>query len=119
VFQALRITVNDELGELKAMIKGAFEVLKPGGRLAIICFHSLEDRIVKHMFLDLTARRERSATPKGIPLTEEQMLKLHRPAGDIIKPFPLVPSDQEIRTNPRARSAKMRVIEKKLAEIES
>lgn len=112
VFQALRITVNDELGELKAMVKGGFKALKPGGRLAIICFHSLEDRIVKHLFLDLTARRERSEMPRGIPFTEEQMLKLHRPTGLVIKPFPLVPSDEEIARNPRARSAKLRVIEK-------
>lgn len=85
-FQALRIAVNDELEALKDAIKGAHEVLRPGGRCAIITFHSLEDRIVKLAF------REEGWEP-------------------LVK-RPLVPSDQETVENPRARSAKLRVAQK-------
>lgn len=86
-FQALRIAVNDELEALKDAVKGAYEVLRPGGRCAIITFHSLEDRIVKLAFRENQWK----------PLTKK----------------PLVPSDQELQENPRARSAKLRVAEKR------
>jgi 16S rRNA (cytosine1402-N4)-methyltransferase len=112
VFQALRISVNNELEELKTLLQVAFDGLRAGGRLAIISFHSLEDRIVKKKFLDLTAQRERSQLPRDIPLRDEQLQTLHRPLAKILKPFPTVPSDEEISANPRARSAKLRVIEK-------
>jgi 16S rRNA (cytosine1402-N4)-methyltransferase len=112
VFQALRIAVNDELSELEAVLTGGFSVLKPGGRLAIISFHSLEDRLVKTRFIDLTARRERSKLPRNLPLRDEQLNKLLRITGEIVKPFPLAPSDEEIARNPRARSAKLRVVAK-------
>ncbi len=86
-FQALRIAVNDELGALKDAIAGARDILGPGGRVAIITFHSLEDRIVKHAF---------------------------REAEDlnVVTKRPLVSSEQELSENPRARSAKLRVAEK-------
>jgi 16S rRNA (cytosine1402-N4)-methyltransferase len=87
-FQALRIAVNDELGVLEKFIKEAFVHLNPGGRLAIISFHSIEDRIVKHSFRELKDAGLGVLNPKK----------------------PLVPSEEEQRENPRARSAKLRVI---------
>ncbi|GIW32669.1 MAG: ribosomal RNA small subunit methyltransferase H [Meiothermus sp.] len=86
-FQALRIYVNDELGALEALLRGAEEVLKPGGRLVIISFHSLEDRRVKHFLRDSSVLK---------PLTKK----------------PITPSESEQRVNPRARSAKLRVAER-------
>lgn len=90
VFQALRIAVNDELGALEESLPKAFDCLDFGGRLSVISFHSLEDRIVKHFFL-----KQKQA---GV--------------GTIITKKPVRPSDEEIGTNPRARSAKLRVIER-------
>ena len=89
-FQALRITVNDELEALKEGIQKGFSRLKSGGRLAIISFHSGEDRIVKRAFKQLK---------------EEEL-------GKVITKRPLVPSDEEVEANPRARSSKLRIIEK-------
>jgi len=88
-FQALRIAVNDELAALEEFLEAALAALCPGGRLAVISFHSLEDRIVKHAFV--AAAREGTHT--------------------ILTKKPITPSPEEIDTNPRARSAKMRVIE--------
>lgn len=110
VFQALRMAVNDELGELTRLIHDGFAILKPKGRLAIISFHSLEDRIVKTEFDALSGRK--NVLPKGIPLTAEQEAAMRQASGHIVRPYPLVPSDQESELNPRARSAKLRVIEK-------
>lgn len=87
-FQALRIAVNDELEALKSAIEGAREILAPGGRLAVITFHSLEDRIVKVAFKEA-----------------EDI--------NIITKRPLVPTEEEIQINPRSRSAKLRIAEKK------
>lgn len=112
VFQALRIAVNDELGELETLLKDGFGVLRTGGRLAIIAFHSLEDRLVKESFLSHTGKRERAAIPRGIPLKEEHIRSMHASTGEIIKPFPGMSSEEEIRRNPRARSAKLRVVAK-------
>ncbi len=89
-FQALRIAVNDELEALKEGIMGAFEVLAPGGRLAVITFHSLEDRITKHLFRSFVA--EGKAT--------------------LITKRPITPGTEELHHNPRARSAKLRIIQK-------
>ncbi len=112
VFQALRIAVNDELGELETLLKDGFAALRPAGRMAIISFHSLEDRLVKDAFLSHTGKRERAAVPRGIPLKETEMKSLHAATGEVIKPFPGVPSEAEIKANPRARSAKLRVVAK-------
>jgi len=90
VFQAMRIWVNDELGNLEAVIPQAIELLEPQGRLAIISFHSLEDRIVKWRFRDFAKQ--------GI--------------AKIITKKPIVPSEKEVGENPRSRSAKLRVIER-------
>ena len=86
-FQALRIVVNDELGALEEGLEAAARVLAPGGRLAVLAYHSLEDRIVKHFLL---------GSSRMTPLTKR----------------PVVASEEEIRANPRARAAKLRVAEK-------
>ena len=90
-FQALRIYVNDELGEIRSLLGSAPSLLKPGGRLAVISFHSLEDRLVKDDF------RERSRTGEYEVLTKK----------------PVTATEDEMERNPRARSAKLRVAEKK------
>ena len=110
IFQALRIEVNGELDELKTLLEDGFSLLSPKGRMAIISFHSLEDRLVKHYFRKISGL-EGNVIPRDIPLAahEEEERKL----AAIIKPFPMIPSDAEIDHNVRARSAKLRVIEKK------
>ena len=89
-FQALRIAVNDELGALRAGLSEALTRLSPGGRIAVITFHSIEDRIVKGMFRDA----------------------VYQGSGRLLSKKPLVPSDAETMRNPRARSAKLRVFER-------
>lgn len=91
VFQALRIKVNEELLVLEEVLPKAVALLKPGGRLAVISFHSLEDRIVKHAFRDFVVEE------KGV---------------NILTKKPVVASREETKSNPRARSAKLRVLEK-------
>ncbi len=89
-FQAIRIAVNEELDHLKEALKAIVNLLNPGGRLIVISFHSLEDRIVKHSF--------KNFEKKGW--------------GSVLTKKPLVPTEEEVERNPRARSAKMRVFEK-------
>ena len=103
-FQAVRIFVNRELEELEQGLREAFSVLAPGGRLAVISFHSLEDRMVKLYFRTLTRP---PAVPRRVPLRHSQ---LSQPARDVAGP--LRPGIKEIDANPRARSATLRVIEK-------
>jgi 16S rRNA (cytosine1402-N4)-methyltransferase len=105
-FQALRIEVNDELNALKQVIPVSVERLVPGGRLAIISFHSLEDRIVKRSFKEL---QDPCQCPKEFP--ECRCGKVS--AGRVLTKRPVVPSEEEITVNPRSRSAKLRVFEKK------
>lgn len=101
-FQAIRIEVNHELDELKSALDAAGLLLKPEGRLAVISFHSLEDRIVKHFF-DRTAHPERGLDPR-LPLTQDM---LPAPLFDRIER--IKPSKEECEQNPRARSAILRV----------
>lgn len=102
-FQALRIAVNDELGVLEQVLPQAIQQLKPGGRLAVISFHSLEDRIVKHYF-----RQE--AQDCICPPQQPVCTCKHKAVIDIITKKPVTPSSAEIDANPRARSAKLRVV---------
>ncbi|MGI6856823.1 16S rRNA (cytosine(1402)-N(4))-methyltransferase RsmH [Mesorhizobium sp. 1B3] len=99
VFQALRIFVNDELGELARALLAAERALKPGGRLAVVTFHSLEDRIVKRFIAD---RSSRQAGSRYLPETRAEPQTFERAAK------PVGPSDAEVAANPRARSAKLR-----------
>jgi 16S rRNA (cytosine1402-N4)-methyltransferase len=89
-FQALRITVNDEIESLKEGVQKSFEILNTGGRLAVISFHSLEDRVVKQFF------KSKIESKEGKQITKK----------------PIIPTEAEIEENPRARSAKLRIIEK-------
>jgi len=89
-FQAIRIATNSELSNLEQVIQKGFKRLSVGGRMAIISFHSLEDRIVKKAFVDLKE--------KGL--------------GRIVTKKPIIPSSDEVKSNPRSRSAKLRLIEK-------
>ena len=102
VFQALRIYVNDELKNLHSGIHCAAAALKPGGRLCIISFHSLEDRIVKEQFRTLSRA---CICPPKTPICVCQ----HTPTLEILTKRPIVPTPDEIRRNPRSRSAKLRV----------
>jgi 16S rRNA (cytosine1402-N4)-methyltransferase len=104
VFQALRIAVNDELGALREVLEQVPAMLRPGGRIAVITFHSLEDRIVKTFF--------KNGSFSDIPTDEIYGTRQESPF-NIISRKPILPSAEEIRKNPRSRSAKLRVAEKK------
>lgn len=127
VFQALRIAVNDELNTLEKSLHACFECLVPGGRLAVISFHSLEDRIVKQTFLKIiesnggdgdvveeeAGKRDLRKMRNDIDAKEtwiRQMVQGQN--GTILTKRPITPSEEEERLNRRSRSAKLRVIEK-------
>ena len=105
VFQAIRIHINDELGQLDAALEAALEALAPGGLLVVISFHSLEDRRVKRFIRD-KARGDLDI-PRGLPLREDQLNRRLVPVGKAQRP-----SQEEVDANPRARSAVMRVARK-------
>jgi 16S rRNA (cytosine1402-N4)-methyltransferase len=99
VFQALRIYVNDELGELAKALVAAEKVLKPGGRLAVVTFHSLEDRIVKRFIAD---RADAAAGSRHMPEAQARTATFQKLGGGV------TPGDAEVARNPRARSARLR-----------
>ncbi|MGH6768591.1 MAG: 16S rRNA (cytosine(1402)-N(4))-methyltransferase RsmH [Xanthobacteraceae bacterium] len=103
-FQALRMFVNEELDELAAALAAAETILRPGGRLAIVAFHSLEDRIVKTF---LTQRGRRRGASRHMPETAQEPQTLR-----ILTGRPVTPDDAEVAANPRARSAKLRAAER-------
>lgn len=104
-FQALRIAVNDELGQLERALPQALRLLKPGGRLAVIAFHSLEDRIVKRYFTRFAAA---CVCPPGLP----ECRCGHLPEVRFLWRKPLLAGANELAVNPRARSAKLRAVER-------
>jgi 16S rRNA (cytosine1402-N4)-methyltransferase len=104
-FQALRIAVNDELGQLERFLEPAIRGLNPGGRIAVISFHSLEDRIVKHTLRRLAGR---CSCPPEFPVCRCNPQRIVK----VVTPSPLRPEDDEIASNPRARSARLRAAER-------
>ncbi len=107
VFQALRIAVNDEIGSLKRGLEAAMEILKPGGRLVVITFHSLEDRVVKN-FGRAGARDYTFAGGEDVPELREP----RQPELKIVARKAITPGEVELAENPRSRSAQLRVFEK-------
>ena len=104
-FQAIRIEVNNELGILENTMLDAFDLLNSGGRLVVITFHSLEDRIIKNIFKRLTSDDELS---KKLPVVPDEM----KAKAKLITKKPLIASNKELEENNRSRSAKLRIIEK-------
>ena len=107
IFQALRIYVNDELGELERGLEAAKKILAPGGRLAIVSFHSLEDRMVKTFLL-----KESGNTPRGsrhLPDPSASTTSTDKPAFKLLKKGTIKPSEAELERNARARSSRLRV----------
>ncbi|WP_459499762.1 16S rRNA (cytosine(1402)-N(4))-methyltransferase RsmH [Bacillus sp. C1] len=106
VFQAIRIAVNDELKVFEEALESAIEMVKPGGRISVITFHSLEDRICKTTF------KRNSTTPQlppGLPIIPDEF----KPKLKLVTRKPTLPSDEELEDNNRARSAKLRIAEKR------
>ncbi len=108
VFQALRIEVNEEISALERLLYLGFESLRPQGRMGLISFHSLEDRVIKNFMRKKAGIVPISNELRHLPVVFSQKNSLAK----IIKPFPLEPLDEETTENPRARSAKLRVLEK-------
>ncbi|HXF99679.1 MAG TPA: 16S rRNA (cytosine(1402)-N(4))-methyltransferase, partial [Bacteroidota bacterium] len=105
VFQAIRIEVNNELHNLEHALREIIDLTAPGGRIVVISYHSLEDRIVKHMFREASLAVQRSQH-KYAPDTAV------RPRLRVLTKTPVTPSETEIQRNPRARSAKLRAAER-------
>ena len=106
VFQAIRIAVNDELGAAEDSITEAITLLNPGGRISVITFHSLEDRLCKTIFKEASSLPD---LPPNLPVIPEGM----EPILKLVTRKPIVPSETELDVNKRARSAKLRIVEKK------
>lgn len=105
-FQALRIAVNDELNVFHESLKDSLDLLNVGGRISVITFHSLEDRICKQMFKDVSEMKD---VPPGLPVIPDEL----KPKFALVNKKPILPTDQELEDNHRAHSAKLRVIERK------
>ncbi|NLD25828.1 MAG: 16S rRNA (cytosine(1402)-N(4))-methyltransferase RsmH [Acholeplasmataceae bacterium] len=108
VFQALRIAVNDELQVFETSLKEALKLLKPGGRIAVITFHSLEDRICKQVFKS----KVETVIPRGLPIKASEIKNEFRLLNNKV----IIPTEEEIKSNHRAHSAKLRIIERKEEE---
>ena len=104
-FQAIRIEVNSELDVIRPALEAAMKRLRPGGRMAVITFHSLEDRMVKQTFADMASG---CTCPKGLPVC----VCGKKPQVKVISRKPILPDEEELESNPRSRSAKLRVAEK-------
>jgi len=105
-FQAIRIHINQELQELRMALSAALPLLAPGGRLAVICFHSLEDRMVKLWMREQAGRTPEDPRLRHLPVLTTRTASIKLVGRDI------APSDAEVRANPRSRSARLRVAEK-------
>lgn len=105
IFQAIRIAVNDELGALEESLEQTLQILNPAGRISVITFQSLEDRLVKRMFKEQT---EIGDLPAGLPIIPGDM----KPKYKLINRKPIIPSEDELEENRRSHSAKLRIIEK-------
>ncbi len=108
-FQALRIAVNNELGELNTLLVSLPKIFRPGGRIAIISFHSLEDRAVKQRMKMLSGQSSDRSWVNRLPFAEN--IASQGKVGKIVRPFPIKPSEDEIHRNPRSRSAHLRAFE--------
>lgn len=111
VFQAVRIAVNDELGAAEESLADAITLLNTGGRISVITFHSLEDRLCKALFREASSLPE---MPRNLPIIPDGM----EPILKLITRKPILPSDEEIEVNKRARSAKLRIAEKVKGETD-
>lgn len=105
IFQAIRIAVNDELGAAEESLVDAIDLLKIGGRISVITFHSLEDRLTKTLFKEASSLPE---LPPGLPIVPDNL----KPVLKLVTRKPLLPTDEELEVNNRARSAKLRIAEK-------
>lgn len=105
IFQAVRIAVNDELGVAEESLQQALEIINVGGRVSVITFHSLEDRLTKTLFKEVSSLPE---LPPGLPIIPDHL----QPKYKLVNRKPILPSEEELEVNNRSRSAKLRVIEK-------
>lgn len=105
IFQAIRIAVNDELGAAEDSLVDAIDLIKIGGRISVITFHSLEDRLTKTLFKEASSLPD---LPPGLPIIPDHM----KPTLKLVTRKPILPTDEELATNNRSRSAKLRIAEK-------
>lgn len=105
IFQAIRIAVNDELGAAEESLQQALDVIDVGGRVSVITFHSLEDRLTKTIFREVSSVPE---LPPGLPIIPDHL----QPKYKLVNRKPILPTEEELAVNNRSRSAKLRVIEK-------
>lgn len=106
IFQAIRIAVNDELKAFESSLKQAIQLLNPGGRICVITFHSLEDRICKQLLKEASSVPD---LPPGLPVIPDEL----KPEMKLITRKPIVPTEEELAVNNRSRSAKLRIAEKR------